>query len=277
MTLKELLKGKLTKKELALVPSSFDIIGNKDKAIAIVELDDKIKKKAKTVANALMKKHKNVKSVLLKASPRSGVFRTREYKVIGGDKKTEVVHAENGCRFLVDPVSVYFSQRESTERQRITELVKKDEVVMVFFAGVGPFAIEIAKKCSPKSVIGIEINPVAVDYFFKNIKLNKLENVEVLLGDVAEKAKEFYNKCDHVLMPLPEKAMDYLNDAIKCLKKGGVCHFYCFSQEDKLKNVKTRINHIATSMGKKIKFLHVQKVLPYGPKIWKYRIDFRII
>mgnify|MGYP001567238654 CR=1 FL=1 len=92
MTIKEILKGRLTKKELEYVPSSFDIIGSKEKAIAIIELDDKIKKKAKTIANAIMRKHKNVKSVLLKASPRSGVFRTRDYKIIAGIKNTEVTH-----------------------------------------------------------------------------------------------------------------------------------------------------------------------------------------
>jgi len=274
MTIKQILKNKLPKKELDLVPSSFDIIGNKDKAVAIIELDDKIKKKAKIIANALMKKHKNVKSVLLKASPRSGIFRTRDYKIIGGSKNTEVMHVENGCRMLLDPTTVYFSPRESTERQRITELVKRDEVVMVFFAGVGPFVVEIAKKSNPKNVLAIEINPIAVDYLIKNIKLNKLTNVEILLGDVTEKSTQFYGRCDRVLMPLPEKSIDYLQDAINCLKKGGICHFYCFSDEEKLDQWKTRLNHIAANMHRKIIFIGVQKVLPYGPRIWKYRIDF---
>ena len=86
MALKDLLKNKLTKKELALVPTSFDLVGNKEKAVAIIEIPDELKKKAKTIAFALMKQHKNVYSVLLKKSPRKGVYRTREMKInLAGD------------------------------------------------------------------------------------------------------------------------------------------------------------------------------------------------
>lgn len=270
MTIKELLVGKMTKKELDMVPSSFDIIGNKDKAVAIIEIPDKIKKKKGVIARALMKKHKNVKSVLLKGSPRKGVFRIRDMKVIAGDTNTEVIHNENNCRFYVNPVNSYFSQRESTERLRVIEKVNKNEIVMVFFAGVGPFAIEIAKKTGAK-VIGIEINPDAVEYFKRNIILNKVNNVEAVLGDVRDESVRFFGKCDRVLMPLPESSIDFITEAVSCLKKKGTCHLYCFYDENKINDVKKLIRKKAG----KIKFTGVQRVLPYGPAIWKYRIDFQ--
>jgi tRNA (guanine37-N1)-methyltransferase len=276
MTIKEILKTRLSKKELKYVPSSFDIVGNKEKAVAIIELDDRIKKRARMIANALMKQHKNVKSVLLKASPRTGILRTREYKLLAGDKNTEVMHLENGCRLLLDPQKVYFSQREGTERQRIIAKVKPDEHVIVFFAGVGPFAVEIAKKAKPLKVVGIEINPIAVEYFRKNIALNKLRNVEVVEGNVLETAPDYYGFADRLLMPLPEKSIDYLSEAIKCTTLGGVIHFYCFAKEKEIAKIKKKITAIASSLSRKIKFLEVQKVLPYGPGIWKYRIDFSV-
>jgi tRNA G37 N-methylase Trm5 len=64
---------------------------------------------------------------------------------------------------------------------------------MVMFAGVGPYAIQIAKKQPKvKEVIAIEINPVAVKYAKENVVLNKVQDkVKVIEGDVREKCKDF--------------------------------------------------------------------------------------
>ncbi|MFA4819675.1 MAG: class I SAM-dependent methyltransferase family protein [Candidatus Aenigmatarchaeota archaeon] len=276
MTIKELLKKRLTKAELGFLPTSFDIMGSKDKAVAIIEIPKELEKKEALIAKTLMKKHKNVKSVLKKTSPIKGVYRTRDYVLIAGNKNTEVTHAENGCRFLLDPMRVYFSPRESTERMRIAERVREGETVMIFFAGVGPFPIVIEKKAKPSRIITIEINPSAVEYLWKNIKLNKSKLVEVLLGDVANNIEDYAGKCDRVLMPLPEKSADYLAEAIRCLKPKGICHFYCFSDESLVDEKKEKISQVAGSLKRKIIFREVQKVLPYGPRIWKYRIDFEV-
>lgn len=270
MALKELLRGKLTRQELKHVPSSFDVIGNKDKAVAIIEVPEALEKKKKILAEGVMQQHKNVKTVLDKGTPRKGEFRIRKMKTILGEKNTEVVQIENGCRLMMDPRKVYFSQREGTERQRIMQLVKNDETVMVFFAGVGPFAVQIAKRV--KNVIGIEKNPDGVKYFKKNIALNKLQNTIAVLGDVNTKAKKYYGKCDRVIMPLPETALDYIDNALGCLKDSGFIHLYFFCGEADLEKKKEEI------IGKVSAHctLSVHKVLPYGPKIWKYRADIHV-
>jgi tRNA (guanine37-N1)-methyltransferase len=273
--LKDLLTKKLTKRQLELVPSSFDIIGSREKAVAIIEIPNKLKCKEKTIANALMKQHKNIKTVIGKESPRKGIYRTRKMKIIKGIKNTEVVHNESGCRFLLDPRKVYFSPREGTERMRIAEKVKNKEIIMIFFAGAGPFAVVIGKKSKPKRIIGIEINPIAVKYFKENVVLNKLGNVEIIKGDVKKQAQKFYKKCDRVLMPLPESAENYLEEAINCIKKG-IVHFYYFCEENKINEKKRRISSAARKLKRKIKIISINKVLPYGPRIWKYRIDFTV-
>ncbi len=310
------LKSKATKNNLQYTPSSFDVIGNKDKAVAIIEIPAELIKKKKTsidasprrqdtqtpkpldaegvmqrasysrvvkqlgvirlVAEAVMKKHKNVKSVLLKSSPRFGTYRTRKLKLVAGSRNTEVVHIEHGLRFLLDPRKTYFSPREGTERIRICEMIKPDEIVMIFFAGIGPFAIAIAKKTKAKKVVGIEINPDAVEYFKKSAASNKTENIEIIEGDVKEACNRFHGICDRVLMPLPESSMDFVREALFCLKPSGIVHFYCFAKEDEIECMKGKIKDIATTVEKKINFIGEQKVLPYGPRIWKYRIDFSI-
>ena len=45
MTYRDLLKKKLNEEELMLLPSSFDLIGNKDKAVAIIEIPNELGKK----------------------------------------------------------------------------------------------------------------------------------------------------------------------------------------------------------------------------------------
>ena len=255
------------------IPAAFEIIGSREKAVAIAEFHAGRKR----AAQLIMQQHRNVKSVLEKASPRLGVHRVRRYKWVAGSRNTEVVHKESGCLFAIDPRKVYFSPRESTERLRIAQMVKNNEDVMVFFAGAGPFAIVIAKKSEPRSVAGIEINPDAVEYFKKNVILNKLNNVAAIHGSVKREAKKFYGKCDRILMPLPEKAVDYAEDAMKCAKKGGTVHLYCFSEEGEINKAKARIRKQARLLNKKIRFCGVQRVLPYGPRIWKYRIDFAVM
>jgi tRNA (guanine37-N1)-methyltransferase len=269
MALKDLLKEKLTKEELSLLPKSFDIIGNREKAVAIIDLDEKIMEK-KEIARALMKQHKNVKSVLLKKSPRKGTHRINEYELLSGEKNTEVLHIEHGLKYKIDPVSTYFSPREGTERERILKFIKKDQNVMVFFAGAGPLAIIISKKTQAKNIVGIEINPKAVDYFIENVNLNKIKNITIIESDV--KKLNLDPDYDHVFMPLPESAFSYLSEAMKCLKPKGIIHLYCFSLENKIEEMKKEIEKNAEG---KVKFLEIQKVLPYGPGIWKYRISFQ--
>src|SRR3989344_7926868 len=164
MSLRGLLKSKLTEEELVLVPSSFDIIGSKEKAVAIIELNNKITKKRKVIAQALMQQHKNVTSVLMKESARTGKYRIRKLRIIGGLRNTEVSHKESGCSFLIDPRKAYFSPREGAEKLRVAEKIRNNEDVIVFFAGVGPFPIVLSKKSKAKSIVGIEINPAAVSY-----------------------------------------------------------------------------------------------------------------
>ena len=60
-TLKESLKNKLTEKQLTLVPSSYDMVG--DLAI-FSDFPKELKNKEKMIGNALLNLNKNIKVVL---------------------------------------------------------------------------------------------------------------------------------------------------------------------------------------------------------------------
>ena len=192
--------------------------------------------------------------------------------------QAEVFHRESGCWFKLDPRKVYFSQREGTERLRMCQDIKSGEKIMVFFAGIGAFPIIIAKKIKNTKVTGIEINPAAIRYFKENAKLNKVD-IDIVKGDVKNVvySKNYKGTFDRVRMPLPENAIDFINEAIYCLKKGGICNLYCFSTEAELNDIILKIKNLVEKNNRMFELIGTQKVLPWGPGIFKTRIDFMVI
>ena len=144
--LKEALKNKLTKKQLTLTPSSFDIVG--DLAI-FSEIPKELKTKEKLIGNTLLKLNKNIKVVLKKSRKYSGKFRTPKLKIIAGEKRKNTELREHNTRLKLDPEKTYFSVRLATERKRIIQQIKNDEEILVMFSGVGPYPITIAKNKKP--------------------------------------------------------------------------------------------------------------------------------
>ncbi len=280
-SLRELLKGTLPEDLLRLVPSSFDIIGSREGAVAVVEIPEALEPYKRVIAEKIMELHKNVKAVYRKASGREGEYRLRKLELIGGEEVREVLHREHGYLLKLDVTKVYFSPREATERQRVASKVQPGEFVIVMFAGVGPFAIAIAKR-QPlvERVIAIEINPVAYRYMLENIRLNKLEGKVVpVLGDVREEAPKFAEKADRVVMPLPKGAYMYLHEAFTCFKKqGGVLHFYFWDREDDLfKRGFELVRRSAEEHGFEAELLEARIVSPYAPRVYKLAFDIRVV
>lgn len=283
MRLRDLLKDKIPGKLLDKVPSSFEIIGNREKAVAIVEIDDELNDYRHDIGRAIAQINKNVKIVLRKTSERIGEFRIRKYERIYGEGDTEVIHKEYGYLIKVDPTKAYFSPRESAERQRIASMVKPGERILVMFSGVAPFAIAIAKK-QPfvKEIICVEKNPEAHKYAIENVRLNKLEDkVKCISGDVTEICPKFGEKYfDRVLMPLPKGAYEFLDVAIPLVKEHGVLHFYYWGEEPIEKTIERGfelVKNAANKFSREANLTSGKKVLPYAPRVWKVVIDVEIV
>lgn len=277
VSLKKILAEAL-RDEVKYAPSSFDIIGSRERAIAVVEFPLETPETVKRiVGETLIRLHKNVKLVLAKASGREGAFRLRDFEVIAGEGSTEIIHVEHGVRLKLDITKVYFSPREATERLRVSSQVKPGELVMVMFAGVGPYALMIARK-QPlvEKVVAIELNPEAFRYMQENVRLNKLEDKVIpVLGDVRLKANCWYKRCDRVVMPLPKGAYEYLDCAFQCLKpEGGVIHFYHWAPESNLfTEAYFLLEREATLRSMRVIIHNARKVSEYAPRIYKVCID----
>ena len=78
-----LFRRKLSKKDLSLIPSSYDVVGD---LLIFSDFPKELKWKEKVVAERILKEKKNVKVVLKKVKNYSGTYRTPKFKIIGGRK-----------------------------------------------------------------------------------------------------------------------------------------------------------------------------------------------
>ncbi|MBN2330873.1 MAG: class I SAM-dependent methyltransferase family protein [Candidatus Aenigmarchaeota archaeon] len=274
MNLKDALKRKLSKKELAMLPRAFDVVGD----VAMIEIPPGLAKKKAAIAKAMQQVHPNIRTVCSKLGDRSGRYRLRKLEVVLG-KGTETEHRESGCRFRLDVRQAYFSGREGTERQRVASQVKPGEKVLVMFSGVGPYAIVIAKR-QPKvgKVYAVEVNPKAHAYASENVRINRVQlKVEPVCGDVRKACPALRQRFDRILMPLPKGAHRYLDVAFRCLKSRGVIHFYHWDREEDLYSKALRIIQREARKAKRtVRIANMQRVLPYGPGQWKICIDLQV-
>src|SRR4030042_1070147 len=277
--LAKVLKDKLTGDEMELVPRSYDIIGSREKAVAVIEIPEELEKKKILIAEAVMKMNKNVRSVLNKISGRKGVFRLEDLELLIGDKNTEVVHREYGYLIKLDPQKVFFSPRELTERQRIANQVKAGETVLIMFSGSMPYGITIAKR-QPlvKKIYGVEINPEAHEYAKENVAKNKLSHKFILINNDVRKVCTEMEKVDRIVMPYSVGASQYLDSAFSCIKSGGTIHFYHISpEEDMFSEAESFVRSIAGDFDRKIQILNRVKVLPFGTRYFKICLDVKVL
>lgn len=278
-TLKAHLNGKLSDNLIDLVPSSFDILGSKGEAVAIIEIPEELEAYEAIIGETMMQVHKNVKSVLSKTSERYGELRLRDYRLIAGDQDTEIIHKESGCRFKLDPRVTYFSARESSERERICSQIMGPEEVLVMFSGIGPFPICIAKHNKETKCVAIELNQEAHEYCLKNIKLNKVEDrVTAIQGDVRTICPTLNKEFDRVLTPLPKGAHLFLDITIPMVKPGGILHFYHWaSNDDPYTDAFKLVEDASAEYGRKCLFMRGVRVAKYSPGVSKVRIDVQIV
>jgi tRNA (guanine37-N1)-methyltransferase len=276
--LKSELRGTIPDHILDKVPRSFDVIGSKNRAVAIIEFPPELEDYDEHVAQTIMKIQRNVVSVLGKGSARRGDFRIREYRLMAGDEDTEVIHKESGCLYRLDPKKTYFSSRESSERERLSASSRDGEEVLVMFSGVGPFPICITKKHRDTRATAVELNPDAHNYCVENVHLNGVaELVTPILGDVREVCSEFDMRFDRILMPLPKGAHRFLDVAVPILKPGGILHFYHWTPKDDLYGEAMElVTDAFQADAREVEFTRFQKVSQYSPGYWKVRVDARV-
>ena len=272
-----------------------DVFGN----ICVLKFNYETKQKdKKKFALNFLKEHKNVTTILEKSGKFSGRLRTQDTKWIAGERTKEALYRENSCVFRLNVDTCYFSPRLSEERKQVAKKVKKKEEVLVMFGGVAPFAVVIGKIAKPKKVVSVELGRECTKYARINVKRNKLENVEIIGGDVRKKCSGMKN-FDRIIMARPNLKDSFLDVAFPLVKKNGEINYYGFSENRKftdsktfqikkvldfkeeelkeMKEMKEMILEEARKMKRKIKILRIVKAGDIGVRKWRYRIDIKVL
>ncbi len=262
-------------------PRAFDVLGS----IAIVNFPEGFKQKdKKKFAEKLMKEQKQIKTVLEKKGKIKGRLRKISTMHIAGERTKEVLYRENNCIFRFNVDTTYFSPRLSNERKEIASMIKRDDIVLVMFAGVAPFSIVIAKNSKAKKVFSNEINREANKYAKLNIEINNLEGkVALIPGDIKRIAKRLSEekiKMDVIVMPRPQLKDTFLKEAF-ALSKGGKngtrIYYYDFCRIGEEDLIVEKIKQEAKNSGRRIKILRMKKAGEIAPYKIRIRVDFVVI
>jgi tRNA wybutosine-synthesizing protein 2 len=265
-------KCKLSKRELSLLPSSYQKIGN----IVILNLKEKLWKHDKKIGKIILEKIPDTKTVCRRIDFIKSQYRKPALKIIAGGKKTETLHKEHGIVYRLDVNEIMFAKGNLNERNRISKLVNKNEVVVDMFAGLGYFSLGIAKTSKPKTVYSIEINPITYSYLKKNIELNKVENKIIpIIGDCIVELPNLGRIADRVIMGLLPSCREYLIDAMRVIKPNGIMHYHGTAKE--WKELLDDVKIAADIEGLKVKLIEKTRVKSYAPKIYHWVLDCRIL
>ena len=252
------------------LPKSYDVIGN----IILIRLSDELGELQYKIGDSLLKSHKNIKTVCC-IKPVSGEFRTRNLTIIAGNNNTKTLHNEFGLKYYLDIDKVYFSPRLANERKRISNFVKKDEVIVDMFAGIGPFSIMIAKYSNPKKIYLVDKNKYAIKYARKNIIINNVLEKIVTLNIDAKYIMRYLKDimANRIIMNLPFSAFKYFEKALKIAANNVVIHYYDILKNDNIDNRINELRYIAEKNGFNIEHFKINKIKSYSPHEFYMGID----
>ncbi|MDQ4101073.1 MAG: class I SAM-dependent methyltransferase family protein [Thermoproteota archaeon] len=274
--LKNVLSNVLSPEEASQVYSAFDQIGD----IVVIKIPDELVSKKNLIADTILSHVKTAKAVFAQVSPVKGDYRVRNLEFVAGENRTITEYKEHGCRFRVDVAKTYFSPRLSTERLRIAKMVSEGEMIVNMFAGIGTYSILMARMNKTCTVYSIDSNAVAAELCEVNAKLNKVQDRVISIhGDAREVIKDkLACHADRVLMPLPERAKDFIDSAILALNKKGMVHYFAHIRADNKKssqelglqdthNAFVKYNHLVQQ---------VKVVRGVGPRIYQIVADVSV-
>ncbi len=270
------LDGQLPSELLELLPHSLDIIGD----IAIVELNSALKLFEPQIGKAIMQVNSRIKTVYAKEGSVEGIYRVRPLRLIAGRAKTTTIHLEYGVRLAVDVTQTYFSPRLGTEHDRVTGLIRPNEVIVDMFTGIGPFALLAAARHNVK-VFAIDINKHAIRCLQKSLTLNRLiGQVIPIIGDARTIIqKQLKGQADRVIMNLPSEAFEYLDAALTAIKpQGGIIHFYGITTESiELEQLGRQIQKKLANYERQVKIVNARIVRPSAPHEFQSVFDLEIV
>ncbi|KAM6961271.1 LOW QUALITY PROTEIN: tRNA (guanine(37)-N(1))-methyltransferase, partial [Aplochiton taeniatus] len=198
------------------VTSGFSRVGH----IAHMNLRDHQLPYRNLIGQVIMDKNPGVTCVVNKTNTIDSTYRNFKMEVLAGEDNMVAKVKENGVTYEFDFSRVYWNPRLSTEHERVVNLLKRGDVVLDVFAGVGPFAIPAARRGS--TVLANDLNPESHRWLQHNCRLNKVERKvrtfnqdgrAFIQGPLKEELPALLKgtAAIHVVMNLPAMALEFLD------------------------------------------------------------------
>ncbi len=254
-----------------LLPKAFDAIGD----IVVLRLEEALRAHERAIGDAILKWNPKVRTVAVDEGV-TGELRIRRVRVVAGEPRTRTEHVEFGLRYSVDVERAYFSPRLGAERQRVARQVSPGEVVVDMFAGVGPYAVLIARTRQPEVVHAIDANPAAIELLRENVRRNRADHVVVHEG-AGQAVLPRLAPVDRVIMDLPRSAREFLPAVVASVRYGGVVHFYAIAERGRIESTKDEAADLVRHGGREAQLLATRVVRGYSPGKVVLAMDLRII
>ncbi|MCD6085904.1 methyltransferase domain-containing protein [bacterium] len=268
----------------------YDQIGK----IAVLNVKGEIKKenlkKIKEIGKKILKENKHLETILLKKEKIKGRLRKAKYKHLCGKKNFETLYKENNCLFKLNLEKVYFNPRLATNRlfvaQDILTLIKSKKIrspkILVAFCGVGVYGVVIGKILKKeglnyKKITMVELNREAIKYAKENVLLNKLENFEIIQGDVKKILPRLKEKFEIILAPRPKLKNDFLKEIFLVSKRGSFIYYFDFVKKEEIGNLKEIFKEKLKNFKKRIKIFKIKKAGEISPSKLRVLIIFKLI
>ncbi|WP_435100942.1 class I SAM-dependent methyltransferase [Halarchaeum sp. P4] len=264
--------------EVERAPSSWAIVGD----VILVSFPEDCPDR-EAVGEALLELHGEAETVLARGGI-AGETREPDVEVVAGHGDTETVHTEHGTRYALDLADVMFAPGNKAERARMGEVVREGERVLDMFAGIGYFALPMAR--AGADVVAVEKNPTAFRYLAENAQLNGVgANLECVLGDCRE--YDAVEPFDRVVMGYydsigghgadAERDPSYLTAALDALDGSGMVHVHTTCPEPQFPDrPSARVEAIAADYGVDVEVADARVVKSHSEGVVHGVLDVRV-
>ncbi|WP_436907083.1 class I SAM-dependent methyltransferase [Halosimplex marinum] len=261
-----------TDEEVDRAPSSWAVLGT------VVLVDPGDAPRPEELGEALLDLHGAADTVLARG-PITGAHREPDVTVIAGEGDTETVHREHGTVYAMDLAEVMFSPGNKAERARMGEVVSENERVVDMFAGIGYFALPMAR--AGAEVTAVERNPDSFEYLLENVRRNgvtdRVQPYRADCRDVLEQVDAATDvRADRVVMGYYE-AHEYLDSALGALEPGGVVHMHEATPEALVPDRPVeRLRDAVDERGRSVEVLDTRRVKGYSEGVAHVVVDARV-
>ena len=211
------------------------------------EIHDKIPKKWKKIGDIIILDFKTIdenkrqeiakfyaeelgaKTIIQKKSISGELRKPEKVELLYGEETTTEI-TEYGISYKLDLSEIMWSPGNTGWRSALEGPAKINDfytfdnpkIIIDYFAGIGYFALQMAKGYPQAKIIAIDKNPRSIDYLSMNIRDNYIENMEIINDD----CRNVNLKADVIHLGYIGNTIDFLRHAYNNLNNKGIVIFH---------------------------------------------------